>query len=31
MPTAVGLARSSERADATDSHQWLVNVMLVSE
>jgi len=29
--TAVGLARSSTGATATDAHQWLVNVTLVVE
>ncbi len=29
--TAVGLARSTERARATDAHQWLVPVTLVRE
>ena len=27
--TAVGLARTTEREDTTDAHQWLVNVELV--
>ena len=29
--TAVGLARSSMAGQATDAHQWLVNVTLLSE
>ena len=29
--TAVGLARSSMSGQATDAHQWLVNVTLLSE
>ncbi|MBA3481314.1 MAG: hypothetical protein H0T51_05820 [Pirellulales bacterium] len=29
--TAVGLARSSVNGRATDAHQWLVDLMLVSE
>jgi hypothetical protein len=29
--TAVALARTSDRGDITDAHQWLVNITLVSE
>ena len=29
--TAVGLARTTDRGDADDAHQWLVNVTLVRE
>jgi len=29
--TVVGLARSSSQGQATDAHQWLVNVTLLSE
>ena len=29
--TVVGLARSSSQSKATDAHQWLVNVTLLSE
>ena len=28
---AVGLARTTDRGDTTDAHQWLVNVTLVAE
>jgi hypothetical protein len=28
---AVGFARTTDRGDTTDAHQWLVNVMLVAE
>ncbi len=28
---AVGLARTTDRRDTTDAHQWLVNVTLVAE
>jgi len=31
MNTVVGLARSSINGQATDAHQWLVNVTLLRE
>jgi len=29
--TAVAIARSADRGESTDAHQWLVNVTLVAD